>query len=148
MAHIEKSVVVDAPLADVFRYANTLGKTSEWFPLEVRNPNKELAEKGAKYDWSYSMVGVKFDGVTEYTDVVTNERVRLKTTGGIPSQWEYRYSSDGTRTRVEVTVDYDVPGKVLGKIADKLVVERINASTVEHALANLKAICEAEKGKR
>ncbi len=144
MAHIEKSVTIDAPLAEVFRYASNLKKVSEWFPLDTRNPTHELAEKGAKYDWSYNMVGVKFEGTAEFTDVVPNERARLKTTGGIPSQWEYRYASDGTRTTVAVTVDYEVPGKVLGKIADKLVVERVNANTVEHALANLKAICESQ----
>jgi uncharacterized membrane protein len=145
MAHIAKSVVIDAPLSDVYRYATNLGKVSEWFPLEVRNPSQEVAAVGAKYDWSYSMVGIKFDGTTEYLEVVSNELVRLKTTGGIPSKWDYRFSSDGARTRLEVTVDYDVPGRVLGKIADKLVVERVNGNTVESALANLKAICEAQK---
>jgi hypothetical protein len=35
-----------------------------------------------------------------------------------------------------------VPGGGLGKIADKLVIERMNADNLEKSLANMKAILE------
>jgi hypothetical protein len=44
-----------------------------------------------------------------------------------------------------MVVDYEVPGKLLGKIADRLIVERVNANAAENVLANLKAICETSK---
>jgi uncharacterized membrane protein len=91
------------------------------------------------------MMGVKFDGTSEYLEVVPNQRMNVKNTGGIPSTFDYRYVDDGGKTRVTMVVDYEVPGKLLGKIADRLVVERVNANAAENVLANLKAICETSK---
>ncbi len=145
MAHIEKSVLIEAQLEKVFAYANDLTRITEWWPLEVRSSTHKRVEKGAKMDWSYRMMGVKFEGTSEYLEVVPNEQVNLKNTGGIPSTFDYRYVNEGGQTRVTMVVDYEVPGKLLGKIADRLVVERVNANTAEHVLANLKAICEASK---
>jgi uncharacterized protein YndB with AHSA1/START domain len=145
MAHIEKSVLIEAPVEKVFAYANDLTRITEWWPLEVRSSTHQRVEKGAKLDWSYRMMGVKFDGTSEYLEVVPNQRVNVKNTGGIPSTFDHRYVNEGGKTRVSMVVDYEVPGKLLGKIADRLVVERVNASAAENVLANLKAICEASK---
>ncbi len=43
---------------------------------------------------------------------------------------------------MSVVMDYTVPGSVLGKIADKLVIERRNAEDMEKTLQNLKKLCE------
>jgi uncharacterized protein YndB with AHSA1/START domain len=145
MAHIEKSVLIEAPVEKVFAYASDLAHITEWFPLEVRGSTHQRVERGAKLDWSYRMMGIRFDGTSEYVDVVPNQRINVKNTGGIPSTFDYRYANEGGKTRITAVVDYEIPGKLLGKIADRLVVERVNANAAENVLANLKAICEASK---
>lgn len=44
--------------------------------------------------------------------------------------------------RVDLEVEYDLPGGVLGDIADKVYVERRNEREAEHSLQNLKEIVE------
>jgi len=51
----------------------------------------------------------------------------------------------GKETEVTAEVDYKIPG-VLGKVADDLVVERIQERAIEHTLANLELLCEAGGG--
>ncbi len=143
MAHIEKSIHIDAPLEAVFEYTAMIASIPEWYTsmLEVRNATRPRAETGVTYDWTFKMAGTHFDGKTEYLEVLPNERARNKSEAGIPAKWEWRYARDGAGTRVTATVDYTVPGKLLGKIADKLFIERLNERDLEHALANLKAHC-------
>ncbi len=52
-------------------------------------------------------------------------------------------SQDGTR--VEIDVDYDLPGGSLGEALDRLYVERRNEREVEHSLQNLKELLEGRK---
>ena len=49
---------------------------------------------------------------------------------------------DGGRSKVEIDLDYDVPGGVLGQIADKLVFEGQNEKEADTSLENLKRILE------
>ncbi len=145
MAHIERSIRIGAPIDVVDDYMTQIARLPEWYSnmVEVRNASAERIATGVTYDWTFQMVGMRFDGKTRYTDVVRKERTRLETEGGIPSKWDWRFASEGDATQVSVTVDYTVPGKLLGRIADKLFIERRNVRDLEHALANLKDHCEA-----
>jgi ligand-binding SRPBCC domain-containing protein len=65
--------------------------------------------------------------------------------GPFPIEETYRFERDGDHTMLTVTVAYEVPGKVLGAVANRLVVEKINAREAEAVLKKIKTICEAEK---
>jgi uncharacterized membrane protein len=45
-------------------------------------------------------------------------------------------------TRLTTTFDYALPGGVLGKLADALIVKRMNGKTLEQGLDNFKALVE------
>ena len=144
MAHIEKSIHIDAPVEAVFEYSGTIATIPEWYTsmIEVRNASGPRAAAGVKYDWTFKMAGARFDGKAEFTEVVPNDHTRSRTEGGIPSQWHWRYAREQEGTRVTATVDYTVPGSLLGKLMDMLFIERRNERDLEHALENLKAHCE------
>jgi ligand-binding SRPBCC domain-containing protein len=55
---------------------------------------------------------------------------------------EWSYTPEGGQTRLTALVEYEMPGGALGKIADKLVVERMNTRNLEKSLENLKALVE------
>ena len=63
--------------------------------------------------------------------------------GAIDSQQIWTYIPKGNTTQVAIDIEYELPGKVLGKIADALVVEKIQENAMEQTLKNLKIICEA-----
>jgi uncharacterized membrane protein len=58
------------------------------------------------------------------------------------ARWEVAPDSGGAR--LTTTFDYALPGGVLGKIADALLVKRINAKSLEEALDNFRALVERQ----
>jgi uncharacterized membrane protein len=58
------------------------------------------------------------------------------------ARWEL--TPDGDGTRLTTTFDYALPGGVFGKIADALLVRRLNAKSLEEGLHNFKALVERQ----
>lgn len=56
---------------------------------------------------------------------------------------EWVYTPEGEGTLVAATFDDEMPGGVPGRMADRLVVERINDENLEKSLKNLKKLAEA-----
>jgi uncharacterized membrane protein len=146
MTRIERSVLINAPVETVFDYAATVATLPEWWTsmTNVRNYGAGRAAKGLTYEWTYKMIGVHFDGKTEVTDVAENRRIVTRSAGGISSTIEQDFSdAGGGSTRFALKIEYTVPGSILGKIADKLFVERMNEREADHVVSNLKMLCEA-----
>jgi uncharacterized membrane protein len=59
------------------------------------------------------------------------------------ARWEL--TPDGDGARLTTTFDYALPGGVLGKIADALIVRRMNAKSLEGALQNFKVLVERQQ---
>jgi uncharacterized membrane protein len=58
------------------------------------------------------------------------------------ARWELTPVGDGTR--LTTTFDYALPGGVLGKLADALIVKHMNGKSLEQALNNFKALVERQ----
>jgi uncharacterized membrane protein len=58
------------------------------------------------------------------------------------ARWEL--TSEGDGTRLVTTFDYTLPGGVLGKLADALMVKRMNDKSLQEALHNFKALVERQ----
>jgi uncharacterized membrane protein len=58
------------------------------------------------------------------------------------ARWELAPEGDGTR--LTTTFDYALPGGVFGKIADALIVKRLNAKSLEEGLHNFKELVERQ----
>ncbi len=55
--------------------------------------------------------------------------------------WDYEPKDSGTLVTFEI--EYAVPGSVLGKVADRLFIERNQERAARHILENLKQLAEA-----
>jgi hypothetical protein len=53
-------------------------------------------------------------------------------------------SPEGVGARLTTTLDYALPGGVFGRIADALIVKRMNAKSLEAALHNFKELVERQ----
>jgi len=62
--------------------------------------------------------------------------------GAITAEQTFVYAPEGGGTRLTVEIDYTVPGGGLGKLADKLVMERFNEQSADQTLEALKRLCE------
>ncbi len=142
MAKIEKSLLINAPVEQVFAFMAKPENLPEIWPSlqEVRNV-QPLPNGGYAYDWTYKMAGIRLEGHAEWTEFVKNQRIVDENEGGIPSTFIWTYQPEAGGTRVSVSVDYTIPGAVLGKLAEPIV-HKMNEREAETVLANLKAHME------
>lgn len=145
MAHIKKDVFVNMPLQQVFDMIYDFESIPKWMVgmEEVRNISPGERGEGSSFEWTYNMTGLKFTGTSQIASLNPPQKAVIESTGGLDSTWTWTYAAEGKGTRVTCNMEYTVPGAGLGKIADKLIVERTNARNLEKSLANIKALAES-----
>ncbi len=146
MAHIKREVFIQKPPQAVYAIARDPNRWATWF-ANLSGPDKLEGDgsAGTVGYYTYKMAGVPFSvKVTVLEDVSAPEgcRWRGKVEGALTAEQTFSYMPEGDGTRLVVEVDYEVPGGGLGKLADKLVVERFNEQSADQTLQALKQLCE------
>jgi uncharacterized protein YndB with AHSA1/START domain len=143
MAKIVKSITIDAPVERVFSYVEEPANVPEYWPsvIEVKDV-ESLPGGGFKYRWVYKMASVRFEGGTETTEYVLNQRTVSENTGGVSGTVTWTYQSETGKTRVTFEAEYTVHIPVLRKLAESFLV-KLNEQEAEALLANVKAKMEA-----
>jgi uncharacterized membrane protein len=144
MARIEKSIEINAPANVVFEHIQNLDRWPEWWP-RLRNATghkSQIIENGSTYDYVHQMLGLPLNGKGTITELIPNKQASMTTEGGIDSKWDLRVDAAGDKTKVSATVEYTVPGQLFGRVADALVIERLNSLELEYGLENLKSLSE------
>ena len=143
MAKVEKTITINAPVEKVFGYAEEPTNLPEIWPSLVEAKDvQRLPNGGTSFRWVYKMAGVRFEGTSEDTDYVANQRVVSKTKGGIESTVTWTFQPEAGGTKVTYEAEYTVPIPLLGKLAEAFIVKQ-NEGEAELILANLKARMEA-----
>lgn len=141
MIKVERSVMINAPIEEVFSYVEDPVNQLEWLPgiTEVRNIVGR--GKGLWFHWTYKMMGILFSGVVEFTEHLLNERLVAVSTGSIDSIWVWTFQPESDKTLLNMVVEYEVPELVLGKMAEWLVL-RQNEREADLSMANIKGRLE------
>jgi uncharacterized membrane protein len=143
MATVSKSITINAPIEKVFKYTTDQTNLPEIWPSLVENKVVErLPNGGTKAQFVYKMAGMRFEGISEDTEFIPNQRVVSKTEGGVESEIIWEYQSEGEATKVTFRAEYTVPIPLIGKLAEAFIV-KLNENEAETILANLKARMEA-----
>jgi len=144
MAHIRKDIFVNVPLQQVFDMIYDFESIPKWMVgmEDVHNISPGERGEGSSFEWTYNMMGLKFAGSSRIVSLDPPRKAIIEATGGIDSTWAWTYVAEGEGTRLTCDLEYTVPGSGLGKIADRLVVERSNAKNLEQSLANIKTLAE------
>jgi len=145
MTRIEKSISINASREQVFDLAYYPERTSEWLVgmSEVRDISPGEVGVGTTYHYTFQMAGVKLSGKATFLEFDPPNKAVVKTEGGADSVWTWTYEAQGDGTLLTCAIEYTIPGAALGRIADKLIVERTNAHNLEQSLKNIKGIVEA-----
>ncbi|MFC1922805.1 SRPBCC family protein [Chloroflexota bacterium] len=142
MAIVTKTININAPVEKIYSYIQVPNNLLEIWPsmIEVKDI-QPLPNGGNKYGWVYKMAGMRFEGLSEDTEIVTNQRAVSKTEGGIDSEitWEFQQVEEGTN--VSLKAEYTVPIPLIGKLAEAAIV-KLNDNEGDAILANLKARME------
>jgi uncharacterized protein YndB with AHSA1/START domain len=140
---LEKTITINAPIEKVFGYVEEPTNLPEIWPSLVEAKDvQRLPNGGTSFRWVYKMAGVRFEGTSEDTDYVANQRVVSKTKGGIESTVTWTFQPEAGGTKVTYEAEYTVPIPLLGKLAESFIVKQ-NEGEAELILANLKARMEA-----
>src|SRR5262249_30199801 len=125
-----------------------LGEASrwpDWYPgmteIDVAAP---FPEQGGKVVFKVKSPGMTMT-ITETVLEYEPDKLQLLQMEGMLSgraHWELRPEGDGTR--LTTTFDSALPGGVLGRVADALIVKRMNGKSLEEALHNFKALVERQ----
>ncbi len=142
MARIRKTIVIDAPVANVFDYLTQPENMPEIWPSMVEVSNVERTADGKhSFDWVYKMAGMRFHGHTDVQSLEPKKRVLAKNTKGIPSTFDWKYSDRNGKTELSLEVEYELPESLLSKLARPFI-EKLNEHDAETLLNNLKARME------
>jgi hypothetical protein len=143
MAKVERSILIkttgealDAITADGTRL-------TEWYVgIEKAEPDATYPDPGGKMVNTYKAAGATFEITQTVLERVEGKSAKYKMEGMITGVNEWTYVPEGDGVRVTASFDYEMAGGALGKIADKLVVEKMNAENLEKSLENLKKLAE------
>lgn len=148
MTHIRKNIFIDAPVEKVYAFARDPENWNK-FIVGLSEPEtlKGKGEVGTTVKQNYTVAGIPFPVTTKVlTDNPGPKNALWKgqIEGPLDGTQEWTYTAKGEGTEVLIVIDYTVPGKALGKFADRLLIERMQEKAMEHTLENLKLFCEAE----
>ena len=144
MIRIDKEIVVNTSLERVFHYARDPYNWPEVCSSLVLVKNiRELENDGYAANYEYKMAGMRFKGTGEFTEHIPNKWIVVRTRGGIKSTITITFRSvqnedDKERTRITLTVEYEVPIPLLGKLAEFIIL-KMNEQEADLVVANLQA---------
>lgn len=145
MTTIKKSILINAPLEQLEAVLTDTRRLPEWYPgVSAVDPSPGYpVEVGSTCKITYKAGGVTMDSKFTTIECIPQAKLIFQMDGMITGTNQWETSQEGSGTRVTVTINYEMAGGGLGKIADKLIVERMNDKNAATSLENLKGILES-----
>lgn len=143
MKKINKTIEIKAPVQRVFDFVTQPTNLPSIWPNMVSVSNVVARGNGAHdFDWVYKMAGIHFKGHAKTEEAIPAKLVRVRNDSGIPSTFIWSYEGlNGGYTRLTLSVEYEIPTPVVGKIAEALLT-KLNERDADNMLANLKDTME------
>ncbi len=137
MPKADKEVWVEAPIEKIFGYIREPSNWPEFWPslMEMKDV-QSLPNGGHSGRWVYKMLGMRFEGTGECTQIVPHQFLVIETKGDIRSTIAWTFRSWENKTRVTLTVEYKVPIPLLGKLAEAII-QKMNEHEGDLIMANL-----------
>ncbi|TMA01526.1 MAG: hypothetical protein E6J97_02640 [Methanobacteriota archaeon] len=147
MPKITKSVEVDAPVEKVFEMLDNPENFPVYVPNVTKVSNIRRSEKrlGDSFDVVYSMMGMEFPETFTYSEYAKPKRLAARYEGRMTGSMGITLEPKGSTTLATLDVNYEVRPGPFGKIANKLLFERMNEKTADRMLENIKMVIEATK---
>ena len=144
MSKVSASVNINKPIAEVFAYAASAANGPAFIPNLNENTNITPQEPGVgqTFDWRFNMGGVDLRGKAQVTEYDVPNRAKIVSTGDTNSTWTYSFHEENDATKVTLDVEYELAENAAQKLANKVVVEKLNQKSAEQSLGNLKTILE------
>jgi carbon monoxide dehydrogenase subunit G len=144
MQTVRESTTVEAPPDRIFKLLAEPERAVVFVPglnrIQNVSANKEL---GCSWDFEFNWLGWIVSGRSECTRYDDPTTYQFKTVSGNRSTWTYSCDPDGSRTKLTLEVEYEVPQNQLARFASEAVLKRMNENTAREIVGNLKALVES-----
>jgi uncharacterized membrane protein len=143
MTMIERSILIKATPEEIETIHNDIDRLPEWYAgIEKAISDGIYPNAGGKVRLIYKAAGITFEMTNTCLDYEYARVGRYKMEGMITGNYEEILEPVEGGTRFTMKFDYQMPGGGVGKIVDRLFVEKMNAKNLEDSLKNLKAMVE------
>jgi uncharacterized membrane protein len=139
MPVVDKEIVIEAPLEEIFRFVSVPANLPKIWPSLVEIKNEKLLPNGGyRFRWLYKIFGVRLTGTGECVDIAPNLWLSARTYGAVESLNTWTFRSKAGQTRVTMTIDYRIPSPLSGRLAENTIINTANREA-EIILTNLRA---------
>ncbi|MGB2767419.1 MAG: L-2-amino-thiazoline-4-carboxylic acid hydrolase [Propionicimonas sp.] len=141
MTRLTKSIVIDAPVGDVFDFLKDPAMLQGAMPhTEVREVKRTPGGVGTTAEWEGRFLGLHVTGNTEYTELVPNERLVLTSSKGFVFSFALEPADDGTKLTLVVE---DVPSNWIESSFDAVAM-KLTEPDLDGWLTGIKAAVEGQ----
>jgi anaerobic magnesium-protoporphyrin IX monomethyl ester cyclase len=144
---VSRSVVVNAPLRDVFGYVSSPENWPSFISglQEISGVDERPLSPGTKFNWVYRIKGINLRGTGRVEECESESRLSLRMHSLMPLRKTIRFSGDESHTVLSIEVGLNSPGKVMSFLF-KMISGTINIMETDVILSRLKTICEERYG--
>jgi uncharacterized protein YndB with AHSA1/START domain len=143
MASVQRTVDIKASPEKTMALLSDASRWPDWYPgmteIDVAPP---FPEKGGKATFKVKSAGMSMQIAETVLDYQPGKVQLLQMEGMLSGHARWEVTPEGDGTALTTTFDYVLPGGVFGRIADALIVKRMNAKNLEEGLHNFKALVE------
>ena len=145
MAIVKRDVHIKASPQETMALLSDAGRWPDWYPgmteIDIAAP---FPEEGGKVAFKVKSAGISMSINETVLDYQPEKLQLLQMDGMLSGRARWELTPEGDGARLTTTFDYTLPGGVLGKIGDALIVKRMNAKSLGEALHNFKALVERQ----
>ncbi|MGC8960505.1 MAG: SRPBCC family protein [Chloroflexia bacterium] len=140
MAHFEKSLEIAAPVEKVWQYIVQGTSALEYMPMVIGFEFTRPVEyrPGDRFRITLRILGVPIEFESEVQEEIPNRKLTFSSISGMKNSTTYLLEPSPLGCRVTFVSDYELPGGLLGQIADRLAVQRAMEQGVSEGLERLK----------
>ena len=143
MPKSEASIAINAPIETVFNVVADPEKMAQYATSSVLTESNGKPDEVRSYsEFDYHVMGMTFHARMTVSEVDKPRSLIQEMSGAMPGKWIWDLEQDGTTVKVDFCIEYSIPGGILGKVADRLFLARMNQKNLEGTLQNLKVYCE------
>jgi carbon monoxide dehydrogenase subunit G len=143
MAIVQRDVQIQASPQEAMAVLSDASRWPDWYPgmtqIDITAP---FPEAGGKVAFKVRSAGISMSIRETVLDYLPGELQLLEMEGMLSGRARWELTPEGDGTRLTTTFDYSLPGGVLGRVADALIVKRMNATSLEQALQNFRTLVE------
>jgi carbon monoxide dehydrogenase subunit G len=143
MAMVQRNIQINAPPQETMALLSDASRWPDWYPgMTEINVVDPFPEQGGKVSFKVKSAGVSMPITETVLDYQPGKLQLFQMEGMLSGRARWEVAPEGDGTRLTTTFDYALPGGAIGKLADAVIVKRLNGKSLEEGLNNFKALAE------